>query len=454
MSFSVDRDTTVFRRDDTASIRIRPTLPAAWLGPAVFLVELFGVIALSIISNIAYHELLLDSGGDLQAAVAIGGATFFYYGIIFAYRGNYGLEAFRSASRQVRDVAAVWLIVISFLSGIAFLLKIGPNFSRGATLVFFTTGWAFLTLWRLYLARAMASAASSAAFEHRVVLLVSPNQMADHDQLQRLKALTREDATISEILLAVDWQEAELIERAVKELRTVPLAVKLLPDRHVARFLKPALVDAGPLAAAELQRGPLSVEERAVKRLIDVSLACLALVALAPLMLLVAVLIKVDSPGPVFFIQTRGGFNGRPFRILKFRTLQAWDDGPVVPQVQRGDARLTRLGWLLRRTSIDELPQLLNVILGQMSLVGPRPHAAAHDSHYEKLIAHYAFRHHVKPGLTGWAQVHGYRGETDLGLMKQRVEHDLWYVNNWSLWLDFTIIARTFVLLFWQSRAY
>src|SRR3954466_9598660 len=118
MSFSVDRDTTVFRRDDTASIRIRPALPAAWLGPAVFLVELLGVVGLSVLSSFAYHEVLLDSPGDLQAAIAIGGATFFYYGIIFAYRGNYGLEAFRSASRQVRDVAAVWLVVISFLSGI------------------------------------------------------------------------------------------------------------------------------------------------------------------------------------------------------------------------------------------------------------------------------------------------------------------------------------------------
>jgi putative colanic acid biosysnthesis UDP-glucose lipid carrier transferase len=166
-----------------------------------------------------------------------------------------------------------------------------------------------------------------------------------------------------------------------------------------------------------------------------------------PLGLVVALLIKLDSPGPILFVQTRAGFNNRPFRILKFRTLSTLDDGPVVRQVSRDDVRFTRIGRVLRRTSIDELPQLINVLRGEMSLVGPRPHAAAHNSQYEQLIGNYAFRHHVKPGLTGWAQVNGMRGETNVATMQRRVDLDLWYIDNWSLWLDLKIMARTAALM-------
>ena len=145
------------------------------------------------------------------------------------------------------------------------------------------------------------------------------------------------------------------------------------------------------------------------------------------------------------FLQTRNGFNGRPFKMHKFRTMFVLEDGPVIRQATKDDPRVTRLGRLLRRANIDELPQLLNVIAGDMSLVGPRPHASAHNSEYEKIIANYAFRHHVKPGLTGWAQVNGLRGETrTVDIMAKRVEFDLWYINNWSFWLDFKILLRTF----------
>jgi len=172
-------------------------------------------------------------------------------------------------------------------------------------------------------------------------------------------------------------------------------------------------------------------------------------------MLLTAVLIKLDSGGPVFFRQKRDGFNGRTFEILKFRTMHVLEDGAAVRQATRNDPRITRLGRLLRRSSVDELPQLFNVIWGDMSLVGPRPHATSHNSEYEKLIANYAFRHHVKPGLTGWAQVNGYRGETrQIEQMKQRVEHDLWYINKWSPWLDLKIVLRTLAVALWQDGAY
>ena len=157
-------------------------------------------------------------------------------------------------------------------------------------------------------------------------------------------------------------------------------------------------------------------------------------------MLLTALWIKLDSPGPIFFLQTRNGFNGHAFRIVKFRSMHVLEDGDTIRQATRADPRVTKIGRWLRRTNIDELPQLFNVLYGNMSLVGPRPHAAAHNSEYEKLIANYAFRYHVKPGITGWAQVNGYRGETPFtDLMEKRVELDLWYINNWSMWLDIKI---------------
>jgi exopolysaccharide biosynthesis polyprenyl glycosylphosphotransferase len=166
--------------------------------------------------------------------------------------------------------------------------------------------------------------------------------------------------------------------------------------------------------------------------------------AIAPFLLVVSLAIMLDSPGPVLFRQARGGFNGRAFQILKFRTMRVMEDGPMITQATLNDRRLTRIGRWLRRSSVDELPQLINVLRGDMSLVGPRPHALAHDAQYSSLISNYPYRHHVKPGITGWAQVNGFRGETArVSLMKQRIDLDLWYVTNWSFWLDLRILFWT-----------
>jgi lipopolysaccharide/colanic/teichoic acid biosynthesis glycosyltransferase len=152
----------------------------------------------------------------------------------------------------------------------------------------------------------------------------------------------------------------------------------------------------------------------------------------------------LDSPGPILFRQRRCGFNGQLFYILKFRTMSVLEDGDAIHQATADDQRVTRLGRLLRRSSVDELPQLLNVLQGSMSLVGPRPHALAHDNQFDKSVGNYAYRHHVKPGVTGWAQVNGYRGPTpNIEDIRSRVEHDLWYINNWSVALDCLIMART-----------
>jgi exopolysaccharide biosynthesis polyprenyl glycosylphosphotransferase len=178
-------------------------------------------------------------------------------------------------------------------------------------------------------------------------------------------------------------------------------------------------------------------------------------VLLTPMFLIIALAIKLDTPGPALFMQTRHGFNTKKFKIFKFRTMTALDDGATIKQAVRGDARVTNIGSWLRKTSIDELPQLFNVLKGEMSIVGPRPHAAAHDDYYEQLISCYAFRHHMKPGITGWAQVNGCRGETPtLQLMKERVDRDIWYVDNWSVLLDLKIIVGTVLELIRGRNAY
>jgi len=170
--------------------------------------------------------------------------------------------------------------------------------------------------------------------------------------------------------------------------------------------------------------------------------------------MIAAIAIKLDSRGPIIFRQRRSGLNANEFVILKFRTMTVLEDGPVVTQACRDDLRVTRVGKFLRRSSIDELPQLFNVLRGDMSLVGPRPHALAHDDEYRVHIADYAFRHHVKPGMTGWAQVNGLRGETaSFEQMAQRVKFDLWYISNWSLGLDLNILLRTSFEVF-RDRAY
>jgi exopolysaccharide biosynthesis polyprenyl glycosylphosphotransferase len=201
-------------------------------------------------------------------------------------------------------------------------------------------------------------------------------------------------------------------------------------------------LDISPISATV--HAPLSKLERALKRTVDLFGATVGLVLLSPLLLVIALLIKLESSGPILFTQWRGGFNGRKFRILKFRSMTVLEDGPVIHQATREDPRFTPFGRFLRRTSIDELPQLFNVLRSDMSLVGPRPHALAHDTEYVRIIAGYNLRYRVKPGITGWAQVNGYRGETGtLDDMSKRVERDLWYIQNWSIWLDLKIILGT-----------
>ena len=260
---------------------------------------------------------------------------------------------------------------------------------------------------------------------------------------------------VEEVLLFVNPERMSNLRRVARRLRVLPLPVTLVPFGTLAQLFHRSRADIGDTVGIELQRAALSPSEQTLKRAVDVVLSFVALIASSPVLLVGALAIRLDSPGPALFRQTRHGFNGRPFRIYKFRTMSVMENGDVVPQAQKSDKRVTRVGRWLRRYSIDELPQLLNVFLGDMSLVGPRPHASAHDRHFTSVIEKYAFRHHMKSGITGWAQVHGARGETDtLEKMQRRVELDIWYINNWGIWLDFSVMVRTLLVVFTSDNAH
>jgi len=228
-------------------------------------------------------------------------------------------------------------------------------------------------------------------------------------------------------------------------LSELPVDVHVVPVGTVDLMAVSRITQFGNMVTMRIFQCPLTPFNRAIKRAFDIAAAIAGLIVASPLFVIVPVAIKLDSRGPVLFRQTRHGYNNEPIRVLKFRTMTVMEDGHHFTPVVRHDPRVTRLGRFLRRTNIDELPQLFNVLVGDMSIVGPRPHATAQNEAFAELISSFSRRHNVKPGITGWAQVNGYRGDTDtLEKMQRRVEHDLYYIDNWSLLFDLRIILLTF----------
>ena len=241
----------------------------------------------------------------------------------------------------------------------------------------------------------------------------------------------------------------------LESLQSTTASLFLVPNLFGISVIQGRLQDVNGVAMVGVCETPFTGLDAAVKRASDVVLSIVILALVSPLLVLLAAGVKLSSPGPVIFRQRRNGLGGEEITVYKFRSMRAADDGAVVPQARRDDPRITRLGAFLRRTSLDELPQFINVLQGQMSIVGPRPHAVAHNEQYAQLIKAYMVRHKVRPGITGWAQINGFRGETDtVEKMRARVECDLDYLRNWSLRLDIHIILRTALMVLWDRKAY
>ena len=259
--------------------------------------------------------------------------------------------------------------------------------------------------------------------------------------------------------VALPWQAAARLRDVVQQLAVTPIAIRLAPDLAAFDYAGRSFVQVAGLPMLHLFDRPISGWSRVTKAAEDYLLGTLFLILLSPLLLIIALAIKLDSPGPTLFRQRRLGFNNNPIEVWKFRSMHADKEDPdCLVQVTKDDPRVTRVGRLLCRTSFDELPQLANVLRGEMSIVGPRPHAPgtrARGQLFEEVVERYAARHRVKPGITGWAQVNGWRGETNtLEKIQKRVEYDLYYIDNWSIWFDLRIIARTVAVLLRDNRAY
>ncbi|TQF33461.1 UDP-phosphate glucose phosphotransferase [Bradyrhizobium sp. UNPA324] len=438
---------------------------------------------------VGYHIVTAGTLGkaDVYAAASVLVAINFV--LLTVVQHGYRLKNVTNLPRTFRLTLTTWTGLFGALLAIAFTMKVSEEFSRGTTISFYLVGLAVLLAWKMMAARWTAHALRTGAFANGRAIMIaefglasSSNAVDDLGQhgyrlvrvmeipakdlasplllsqqaprFEELIAFAREQR-IEHVFLLMNWSRQHAIDSILDALKILPIPVHLVPDPNAARFLRYPLVSTGNTFTAELRRAPLSWKERALKRTLDLVGASVALLVFAPVMLVTAILIKLSSKGPVFFRQTRHGFGGRAFKIFKFRTMRVLEDGPTIVQAQKNDPRVTPIGKWLRKTSIDELPQLFNVLKGDMSLVGPRPHAAAHNDEYEQIIGNYAFRHHVKPGITGWAQVNGYRGETrTLDLMQKRVEYDLWYINNWSVWLDVRILLGTAAVTFARPTAY
>lgn len=438
------------------------------------------LILLSYVIGASFCSAAVGSSAD-GASVGAG----LFVGVVFvtiAYsREVYATHRLLNLVWQLRKALFIWLTSLTILAVVAFLLNSTDNLSLGTVIVFAVIGSVSLISLRFVWQAVFGDSFARSRLVDRKVIMLSlkpldftssrfkdlrrngfdvvrhfvlgndPNEGHWEGQIRDVIRQSH-SADVDEYLLAIDWNELPMLRKLGPYLRAVPQPIRLLPDDWIADLVTCPFLPVSGTVAVEIQRPPLSILERLEKRCLDVGVALFVLVLLTPLMLTVAILIKLDSPGTIIFRQSRRGVNAKPFEIWKFRTMSVCENGETNAQATRRDARITRIGRFLRMTSIDELPQLWNVMRGDMSLVGPRPHPLAHDNFYDDLISKYVYRHHMKPGLTGWAQVNGFWGETPtIDLMEKRIEYDVWYVGNWSMWLDLKIMARTASAVIFQE---
>jgi Undecaprenyl-phosphate glucose phosphotransferase len=436
------------------------------------------ILSADLFGCFVYHWLSDTPIPDLSPYFALGLFASFVHIAQLSGRGFYDFEDAAKPTVEFVEITVSWLKTALLLAFFAFLFKVGDAFSRGSFLIFLVSAPAVLLGERKFVKYLLRKAAVRGAVGRRnIVLLGVRNELeslserdllalfgvaevnqfmlstesdavgresTDIKTLELLSAFVR-NSDAREVLLALPWTERDRIELVRNHLKGLPVSARLLPDSQIRMLTNYASSGQQRILSLEIQRAPLNIAEQTVKRALDLVIGSLALIFFMPAMAFTALAIKIDGPGPVFFLQNRRGFNGRDFVMIKFRTMTVQENGSTITQATRNDPRVTRIGRLLRAASADELPQLVNVLRGEMSLIGPRPHALAHDNYFENLLQDYAYRHHVKPGMTGWAQVNGLRGATpSVEQISRRVEMDLWYINNWSLWLDVQILIKTF----------
>jgi Undecaprenyl-phosphate glucose phosphotransferase len=447
-------------RNRTAQTRVVFSTVAA-------LADATAIVATVLVVGTLYHLAMFGEPGVYEMLLQLGGAIAICVLVPNIVRGDYDIGRYLDATSHLQRLFPLWNMAFLSVMALGFLTKIGTEHSRATVVIVYGVGIVVVLLTRRLLVRLVQIGSKTGTIEARRIFLVGSQAQIElfartHQpwnygmHIVGTGVLSATDSGIDEIVararssspddvfLLFPWSERAQIDAYVQRLLAVPCSIHVSAEPVLDRFQDLTISRVGSVTSLQLVRRPLTAAEVAVKRVFDIVGATMGLLLLAPLFVIVAIAIKLDSKGPVFFVQRRYGFNQQPFRIFKFRSMTTMDDGPVIVQAAKNDKRITRVGGWLRRTNIDELPQLLNVLLGHMSLVGPRPHALAHDREFERKLALYARRLNVRPGITGWAQVNGFRGQTETDAkMQSRLEHDLYYIDNWSLWLDLLIIVRT-----------
>ncbi len=397
-----------------------------------------------------------------------------------------------SADREMTSIAATWTLTVLVLSMLGFATRYSDQFSRTVILIWFVLTPSMIGLGRMCMriiqrgllrrgigVRRVAIAGLNdlgrqteanierdpslglrivGFYDDRIEERIADEADSSDDELagslNDLVAAAR-NGEVDTILVTLPMRAEDRIRFLLDQLSDSTVSVYIVPDFFVFELLHSRWTDMGGLPAVSVFENPLYGVDGLVKRIADLVIAMVALIAGAIPMALVAFAVKYSSPGPIFFRQRRYGLDGREILVWKFRSMQTCDNGPVVKQATKNDPRITRVGAFLRKTSLDELPQLFNVIDGSMSLVGPRPHASAHNEQYRSLIRGYMLRHKVKPGITGLAQVNGCRGETEtIDKMERRIEWDHNYIRHWSIWLDLKIMFKTPFVVLKQDEAY
>lgn len=463
--------------DSSAGVAAHLWLSYDHFGILAALSDAFAVVIASIVTGTAYHRFAFGHVGSIVECLGVAAILAALAGAQMKLRGLYTPDSLLSIRPQVAPVIFICSTAVLLLLGVSFTLKIGEELSRASILLLGITAPLLMLGQRVLLRSTMLATIKRGGLKRPKIMLITrdlkaapasdemplaydvvethalpQDSEAIRHALGNIVSTARGSNIVSEIHLAMDWDRWSDTKQLLTELRALPIPVRLIADKTAREILQYSQQQLRGVVSFEVQRAPLTAFERAAKRAFDIAAAAVGLLAIAPLLLVVSLVVWIDSPGPIFFRQRRGGFNGRTFEIFKFRTMFVMEDGPRIIQATSNDHRVTRIGRFLRRYSIDELPQLFNVLRGDMSLVGPRPHPLALDVQYGGLISSYLCRHHVKPGITGWAQVNGFRGETPtVRLMEQRVELDLWYVTNWSFLLDLRILFRT-VREIWRPR--
>lgn len=396
-----------------------------------------------------------------------------------------GLRQYSRIQTQARHVflwsgASGVLFVFAFFVLTIFLLKVSEGYSRATVLAQAVTVLLTVLGTRAIWFSLLQHAIASGVIDARRVILIGDSRHCSHFSAQAIASGIRTIRTFElptfradrsmpprpsaaqalpdvrqlvadcrplradDIVILISETDVPAALPLASTLSELPVDIHVVPVSAIDLMAMSRITQFGNILTMRIFQSPLTPFNRAIKRVFDITAAIVGLVVASPFFIILPIAIKLDSRGPVLFRQTRHGFNNEPIRVLKFRSMTVMEDGDNFRPVTRHDPRVTRLGHFMRHTNIDELPQLFNVLVGDMSLVGPRPHATSQNEAFAQLISSFYRRHNVKPGMTGWAQVNGYRGETDtLEKMQRRVEHDLYYIDNWSLLLDLKIILLT-----------